>query len=186
MRALLVPVVASVALGTLVGCGGGSSATTAPGSAVTSASAPGPTAPVASVASSPSPAPSSTLWSVAEAGRQYLSMVAPGNKLIDKLNVLPSSATYKQWTPLCKQVAAAEDGLARGLVNGKWPTSVQGTAQKMAEDIIAERTAYQQCANATSDAAVVDALTNSTAAAALKQGNSDGELMRVKLGLPGT
>ncbi len=167
-----------VGVAALAGCGG-SSASPAPGSAVTSVGA-------SSAPATPKPTPSPTTWSVADAGKQYLAMVGPGNKFIDKLNALPSTATYQQWAPLCKQVASAEDGLARGLVNGKWPASVQATAQKMAEDVIAERTAYQQCAAATSDAAVVGALTNATASAALKQGNSDGELMRVKLGLPGT
>lgn len=101
-----------------------------------------------------------TLWTKAEAGQQYLALVAPGNALIDQLRAYGKdpATTLAQWNGIGKQLAASDDRFARALLAGKWPVEVQADVKAMVAALLKERLGYAEMSTATSIAGVAEAI----------------------------
>jgi hypothetical protein len=149
-------------------------------------SSPGASNDAAQPSSSRSPSASSTptvsTWTLAEAGQQYLAMVKPNGAVASEINKLGSSDPISVWQKKMDEYASSMDVLARALLAGQWPASVQAQAQQVALDALAERAAIQMASSAGSVAALSSDLQGQVSV--FTKAKTDSETMRIALGLP--
>lgn len=178
-RAVFGVAAAAVALAIgLAACGSSANHNTAQPVAATSAK---PATAITSVAPKPKPSPTPTVWTSAEAGRQYLAMVAPGNAQIDVYRKMDTNnSTAAQVSAQLTVMAKADDTFARALSNGKWPAAVRPKIDALIDGLAEER------AQLMSGAAQTTAYQMFAVANAPSTASAKAESVRIALNLPGT
>ncbi len=131
------------------------------------------TRPLAAAATSTS----SSAPTKAQAAKIYLSAVGPANKATSKLNDALEAGNLKRIHATAKTCATANRQFLAVLTGTQWPAGTQKHADKLAEDAAVDQSVYTALTTAKTMSEVDDAR------AALSSGNSQAQLMRVKLGL---
>jgi hypothetical protein len=132
-----------------------------------------------------STAPKPKTWSTATARANYLADVQAPNELIRQLQVLTNSQSqdHSRFNNLCASLATSDDLLARQMSSGLWPDNVSAPVHAYVPALLAERTAWQACAQTSTDSGIPAAL--QAAEVANHNAGSAAEAVRIALGLPG-
>jgi hypothetical protein len=160
-----------VAIGLLAGCSAAAKTAT-----VTSTV---PLAPVVTSASTTAvPSPSVSSWTTVQAQEQYLADVATFNADLQAYRQLGVDSPLSATTTACAKLAADQDGFAKALSAGLWPTTAQTQAAALVTAVMQSRAAFQSCAVAS---------TQTVADAGIQAAGVFGapaRAMRLALGLP--
>jgi len=122
-------------------------------------------------------------WTKEQAGKEYLKAVARSNRFIVAWKGHP--ITQDNVLEYSRGVIRFEDGMARALAVGQWPTDVKPVVTRMIRNLSAARVRWVDVVAAGSpEAAWAEWLANDRGPD--KRANADAMQIRVMLGLPGT
>ncbi len=144
----------------------------------------GPAASVASTApplTSPTPTPSPKTLTVAQAGTQYLQIVAPYNTALQKFqDAAHANKPWRDLLPLAGEVVRANAVQAQALRQTKWPVEIAAPMATLLTEIDLAQGDWQRAA----DAKTSDELAQAVRAAAAHSGSQPAGQIRTALGLP--
>lgn len=135
---------------------------------------------VTQAAPRPAPSASQTFWSKSEAAQEYLAAVEPVNAGLNRMNAAELADDLEGVKAACKRQIQLEDSFMRKLSEGNWSPELVPYVEKVIATVASGRSYWKICTGVTS----VEEYVGLEFHADPHPGSA--QVLRVKLGLPGT